>query len=51
MNKLQKTLHDIYLSWVNDFLTHEVMARAYGVSVECLAAMIKEGNKIYDDQL
>jgi hypothetical protein len=51
MSALQKQLHDMYLDWVNNFLTYEVMSRHYGISVECLSAMIEEGRKIYDDTL
>jgi len=49
MNKHQKYLVEVYFDYVNNYVTLDVMAEAYGISVECLSVMLKEGAGLHYD--
>jgi len=43
------TTAEIYLDWVNNFLTLEVMAENYGLSIDRMNELIEEGRKEHVD--
>ena len=43
----KKTPAEIYLEWVNDWLTVSAMAENYGRSYEWMMKIIEEGKKDY----
>lgn len=46
---MQLFLRDLYLEWVNDYISHTLIAEHKGVSVALMAAMIEEGRAIHND--
>lgn len=48
-NILDMTLEEIYLDWVNNFLTIEYMAEYYNVSPQTLHALIDAAREIYNN--
>ena len=48
---LKNTLIEVYLDWVNDFLTVERFAEYYGLTVEQADALLRVCKSIYNDSL
>lgn len=48
MNKHQIYLIKVYLDWVNNYLTYNVMCEHYGISRGALQALIHEGERLYN---
>ena len=46
LNTYQGQLHDMYLEYINNFLTIEKFAKYYGLSVDFAKALIKEAKRL-----
>lgn len=48
--KLARELNELYIEYINDFLTVETFARYKGFRLDFAKAVIKSGRKINSDQ-
>ncbi len=48
---LRETCAEMYLDWFNNFLTHEVFAGYYGISVTFAKSLIAEGKRIHENNV
>ena len=51
LNTYQGQLHDMYLEYVNNFLSIERFAKYYGFSLDFAKALIKEAKRLEGDEL
>lgn len=47
---MRKTMHEIYLSWINDFLTIERFAEHHGLYVDEAQALVDLAQLIFERQ-
>jgi len=48
MNAFNQMLINLYLDWVNNFLSYEGFSEYYNLSFEASKAIIKEGKRLHE---